>query len=402
MSKTDRPSVEEALALIWQATGPLGVETISCSHAAGRTTAQSVLAKRDTPAFRVSAMDGFALRSVDAIGASDASPVRLRLLDPVFAGTWPQALPGGAAVPISTGAPVPEGADAVLVREAACLRAGDLVLDTPVAPDRNIRQVGEDALAGDVILPPGARLSPAMIGALTAYGVARAPVWKSPRIGVISTGSELTGSDAEPACAAFVDSNGPMIRSAVTQLGLCADFIGIARDERQALDAALDAASASDLIVSTGGVSAGDLDLVRERLEARGAEIIFHGVRMRPGKPLLFARLADGRLYFGLPGTPIAALATFRFFVTHAIRRLSAMPPEQGEAIRHNGGAREGTTLFLRARRATDRQGRPLADTRLDQRPHILRSVFEADLWLRLHDGEGGDNGLAYAFSAQL
>ncbi|MBO9707506.1 MAG: molybdopterin molybdotransferase MoeA [Caulobacter sp.] len=404
MTPTQRPSVERALALIWQAAAPLGVETISCSHAAGRTTAQGIQAMRDTPTFRASAMDGFALCSGDTTAASHKAPVRLRLLSPVFAGMPVQPLARGAAIPISTGAPVPEGADAVLVREAAEIRAGELVLDRPVLQDRNVRQIGEDARAGDMILPPGAWLSPAMIGALTAYGVARLPVWRSPGVAVISTGSELMGSGAVLERAAFVDSNGPMIRSAVGQLGLGADFIGIARDERHALDAALDAASASDLVVSTGGVSAGDLDLVRERLEARGAEIIFHGVRMRPGKPLLFARLADGRLYFGLPGTPVAALVTFRFFVTHAIRRLAGLPAEQGEPIRHNGVAREGTTLFLRARRGTSPQGHPLADTQLDQRPHILRSIFEADLWLRLHDGdgEGDESSLAYPFTARL
>ena len=402
MSKAARPSVDQALALIWDATDPLGAETIPIGDAVGRITAGTVRALRDTPAFRASAMDGFALRSADTRTASQDRPIHLRLHAPVFAGAWPQSLPEGVAVAISTGAAAPEGADTILVREAAQVREATLIVSAPVAAHKNLRLIGEDAVAGAEIAPGGLRLSPAMIGALVAYGLADVSVQRLPRIGLISTGSELTTQGAQPSTGALVDSNAPMIRSALTALGLPADFIGIAADDKGAIDTALDAASNSDLVLSTGGVSAGDLDLVRARLEARGAQIVFHGVRMRPGKPLLLARLKDGRAYLGLPGTPVAALATFRFFAMHAIRRLSGLGPEAGETISHNGVARDGTTLFLRARRVAGSDGRPIADTILDQRPHILRSVFAADLWLRLDADEDGERATAYPFSASL
>ena len=395
--KAPRPSLEEALHIIWESLAPLGTETISTGDAFGRVTATPLHARQDVPRFPVSAMDGYALRSADTQTASDAAPVTLRLVEPVYAGGWPQPLPAGSAAPIATGAPIPDGADAVLVRERAETGAGLLQLRGPIEARRNVRQTGEDMVAGAEVLGPGVALSPHAVGALAAFGIDRLEVRRQPRIGLISTGSELGGMSEPIGNAGLIDSNAPMITACAQALNLPCSFLGRAADQAEAIDLLLDGSGGCDIVLSTGGVSAGDLDLVRQRLEARGADILFHGVRMRPGKPILFARLADGRPYFGLPGNPVAALTGFRFFVVHALRRMLGLPAEQGEQVTCNAEPRPDCTLILRGRRTADPSR---IDCRLDQRSHVLSSTLLADCWVRL--GEGGLSTEAFPIVARL
>jgi len=395
--KAVRPSFDEALAVIWRAIAPPGTESVAVDDAFGRVTATALRARRDVPRFPVSAMDGYALQSADSLSASTAAPVALRLVGPVFAGHSPAPLMSGTAAPIATGAPLPPGADAVLVRERAELVDGQLLVRNAVEPQKNVRQTGEDMIAGAEIMRSGTVLTPHAIGALAAFGIDRLDVWLRPRIGLISTGSELSGIGQATTDAGLIDSNAPMIAACARALGLPCAFLGRALDQSEAIDLLLDGASAADIVISTGGVSAGDLDLVRRRLEARGAEILLHGVRMRPGKPILFARLADGRPYFGLPGNPVAALTGFRFFVVHALRRMLGLAPEEGEHVTCNVEARPDCTLLLRGRYTSDPSR---IDCGLDQRSHVLSSTLLADCWVRL--GEGGAIAEAFPVVARL
>jgi len=375
-----RPSFDEALAIIRDGIAPLDSETIAIGDAFGRVTAAPLHAHRDVPGFAMSAMDGFALRSVD-------TPATLQLVERIHAGGQPAPLEGGTAAPISTGAPIPAGADAVLVRERAEIEGGRLLVREPVEPARNVRQVGEDMIAGAEVVGAGAVLSPHAVGALAGYGIDRLEVRRRPRIGLISTGNELSGIGEAVGAGRLIDSNAPMIMASAQALGLPATFLGRAADQAQAIDLLLDKSDGCDLVLSTGGVSAGDLDLVRERLEMRRARILFHGVRMRPGKPILFALLADGRPYFGLPGNPVAALVGFRFFVMEALRRMLGLGPEQGERVSCNASSRDGTTLILRGRRTADPAQ---VDCSLDQRSHVLSSTLSADCWVKLDESRSG------------
>ena len=394
--KSPRPSFDEALAIIWDNLAPIGVETIPTGEAFGRVTASMLHARQDVPRFPVSAMDGYALHSEDTWAASDATPVTLRLVDPVYAGGWPQPLAAGSAAPIATGAPIPDGADAVLVRERAEIGDGRLIARQPIEARRNVRQTGEDMVAGAEVLKAGVSLMPHAVGALAAFGIDRLEVRRQPRIGLISTGSELGGISEPIGNAGLIDSNAPMITACAQALHLSCAFLGRAADQAEAIDLLLDGSGGCDMVLSTGGVSAGDLDLVRQRLEARGADILFHGVRMRPGKPILFARLADGRPYFGLPGNPVAALTGFRFFVVHALRRLLGLGAEQGEPVTCNAKPRPDCTLILRGRCTADPSR---IDCGLDQRSHVLSSTLLADCWVRL--GEGGTPTEAFPIVAR-
>jgi len=392
-----RPSVDEALALIRDRIVPLHTETIATEDGFGRATAMPLLARRDVPAFPMSAMDGFALHSADTTQASDAAPLALRLVAPVYAGRVPAPLERGTAAPIATGAAVPAGADAVLVREQAEFADSHLLVRRPIDPRRNVRQPGEDVVAGAEIVKAGTLLGPQAVGALAAFGVDRLEVRRRPKIGLISTGSELSGIGEAVGAAGLIDSNAPMIAACAQALGLQTHFLGRAPDQAAALDLLLEGSSGCDLVLSTGGVSAGDLDLVRDRLEAHGAHILFHGVRMRPGKPILFALMADGRPYFGLPGNPVAALVGFRFFVMQALRRMLGLAPEQGAPVSCNAAPREGTTLILRGRRTADPA---VVDCALDQRSHVLSSTLLADCWVKL--GEDGSGAQAFPIIARL
>ncbi|WHU02911.1 gephyrin-like molybdotransferase Glp [Sphingomonas sp. NIBR02145] len=387
-----RPSVDAALDMIERMVSPLGSETVAAADALGRITAEPAIAALDVPRFAASAMDGFAVRSVDVLAATQEFPVDLPLGAPVPAGSAAGALAAGHAVPISTGAPLPEGADAVLVRELGEIVRSEegarLRVRGAIDKWRNVRTRGEDMARGGQLIGAGHLITADAIGALAACGIERLAVRRMPRIVLVSSGSELAASSAALSGEAkVIDSNAPMILATARSLGLPVRFQGRMADTHAAVTAMLDTVFASgdaDIVISTGGVSVGDFDLVRAGLEARGATLCFHGVQMRPGKPLLFAKLPDGRPYFGLPGNPVAAFVAFRFFVMAAVRRMLGLPREAAELVSANAEPREGTTLFLRGRRMLDAEGRVRIDTGLDQRSHVLSSVVHADHWLRV------------------
>jgi molybdopterin molybdotransferase len=399
----DRLGVDEALQVIWENVAALPAEKIATRRALTRRLAEPACARIDVPRFRASAMDGFAVASKDCSGAAATAPVDLAIGDPVQAGSGHSVRRAGSAIPISTGAPMPLGADAVVIRERA-VRNGDLLrLVAPVLPFTNVRAIGEDALAGKEVLPVGALLTADSVGALVGYGVNEVVVYRRPRLLLFSTGNELVTSITSNIASetAIVDSNTPMIEAFAAGLGLEIASLGGAKDVAVSVDSLLKRATSSpraDLVISTGGVSGGAFDLVRARLEALGGRVHFHGVRMRPGKPLLFASLPDGRPYFGLPGNPVAALVGMRFFVLAAIRAMAGLPPEAGEPVTGVQTGRVGTTEFLRGK-AIRRAGAVVrVDTNLDQRSHVLSSVLVADTWLRVdRDGAGHASHLAFA-----
>jgi len=352
-------SPDEALRLILAGTAPLGAEVIASEDACGRVAAEPLLAREDLPPFDHAAMDGYALRAEDAAGSA---PRALTLVGPARAGGPPGAAIGpGLAARILTGAQLPPGADAVVMQELTALADGGrvLVLRAPV-PGLHIRRRGEDLRAGEPLLAAGAVLRPVEIGLLAAQGITRVSVVRRARAAVLATGDEF----ARPSPGAGLrDANGPALAAACARWGALARRAPTVGDDRAAIAAAVRAALAeADMLLVTGGVSVGDFDFTRAALEDLGAEIVFAGVAIKPGKPLLFAR-ADGKPIFGLPGNPVAALVCAEEFVRPALERLQGRA--DGARSLHVEGEADG--------------GYPLHDARR----HYLfcRASFEAGRW---------------------
>ncbi len=392
----EKISVAEALDRIEHHIFPSAPHRIAIeAEAEGHVLAVPATAAADTPRFDCSAMDGFALLSRNTLTATASEPVSLALADDIPAEAVPAALQPRTAAPINTGAPIPECADTVVAKEYCHVVDGRLQLREPVAAGRNVRRRGEDAPVGSLVASAGTSLSPALIGALLSYGVSHIEARRPPRIDIIATGSELAaqfGGDS----SARIDSNGPMIGAMCRSLGLQYRVMGSVCDDLQQLSRrflTLGKESQADILISTGGVSVGAHDHVREALDTIGARIIFHGVAMRPGKPILFALLPDGRPFFGLPGNPVAALVGFRFFVLAAIRRMLGLERERGTPVNGVVSARPGTTLFLRGRRQ-DIHGR--LELSADQRTHVLGSMARSDCWVRLENDGGASRAVCF------
>ncbi|MGN7932702.1 molybdopterin molybdotransferase MoeA [Sphingopyxis sp. 22461] len=387
----EKISVTEALNRIDSHVGPSPPHWITVDAGAqGHILSAPVAAAADTPRFDCSAMDGFAVSSAATRGATIAKPTIFALADDIPAAAAAGCLPPGSAAPISTGAPIPADADSVAAKERSIVIDRVLQISEPVAPWCNVRRRGEDALAGKRVAEAGIVLSPELIGALLSYGVTHVEARHPPRIDIIATGSELVAPTGTGA-SVRLDSNGPMIGAMCKSLGLPSRVSDPIPDDILLVSRRImskDKFPPADMLVSTGGVSVGNHDLVREALESIGARIIFHGVVMRPGKPILFALLPDGRPFFGLPGNPVAALVGFRFFAFAAARRLIGLPREKGRNIAAPVAARGGTTLFLRARR-NDSNGDSI-ELLEDQRSHVMGSVVEADCWARIDDTANG------------
>jgi len=309
-------------------------EELPLGSAAGRVLAIALHADRDLPPFARSTRDGYACR------AAEASAHRsLRMVGSIRAGQAPQGpLPSGAAWEIMTGAPVPDGADAVAMLEHVDVAHGAVRLANSrrLEPGENVVPRGAEARKGDQVLPAGTRLAPPQIAVAAACGYAAVPVFARPRVAILTTGDELVPVEAAPGPGQIRNSNAPMLAALVTAAGGKPVILPKAADEAQALDIAIERAAGADLLIVSGGVSAGKFDLVEEALDRVGATFHFTGARIQPGKPVVFGELprqaAEGdpagdihriQLFFGLPGNPISSAATFLLFVAPALSALS-------------------------------------------------------------------------------
>ena len=304
--------VAEAIARIVAGVEPLPSETVPLLEAGGRTLAEPLIAARTQPPFPASAMDGYAVRAADVASA----PATLKLIGESAAGKrFAGVLGAGQAARIFTGAPVPEGADAILIQEnAETPDPTTVIAKAPVNAGRHIRRAGFDFNEGERLLEAGRILSPREIAVAAAMGYGEVPVRRRPRVAVLSTGDELVAPGVTPGPDQIVASNGPAIAAFVTANGGKPHDLGIVRDDRAAIVTAIEAGliAGGNIMVTIGGVSVGDRDLVGQSLAHSGLEMGFWRVAMRPGKPLMFGRLpqpsgAPVRV-LGLPGNPVSSM----------------------------------------------------------------------------------------------
>ncbi|WP_341946585.1 gephyrin-like molybdotransferase Glp [Microbacterium sp. LWH11-1.2] len=323
---TGRRSVEEQLAVVLDAVHVLEAETRAVQDAAGRTLADPAVAAHDIPLFDNSAMDGFAVRGADVEAASAANPVTLRVVADLPAGvSLDPPLGPGEAARIMTGSPSPADADTIVPFEDTAGGLADSlgevqVLRAPAKPGAFVRRRGADLRAGDDVVLAGERLGAFQIAAAVAAGIAEVTVTRAPRVAVVSTGSELLAPGEPAARGRIPDSNGPLLAQLVADAD--AEVVLVARvpDEADAVRAVTAEATAlgADVIVFSGGVSAGAYEPVRGAFDGKG-EVEFVGVAMQPGKPQAFGVLDAGALVFGLPGNPVSVAVSFEVFVRPAL-----------------------------------------------------------------------------------
>ena len=321
--------VDEARRRILAAVAPLPMTRVPLAEAAGHVLAIDVVAGANVPAFANAAMDGFAVRAADTDLASPGAPAALRVVAEAAAGAVCDALVlPGTAVRIMTGAPVPFGADAVVRFEETCegdggsprLAGARVEVRAPVQPGSNVRPAGEDMRIGEVVLTAGTRVRAAEVGVLAALNRVSVTVHRRPRVGILTTGDEVVDAGDPLRPGQIRNSNGPMMAAMVRRYGGEAVTLGTAPDREEELRARLRAVAGLDLLLTTGGVSVGDYDLVKQMLQREG-RIELWQVRIKPGKPLAFGRLGDTPV-LGLPGNPVAAAVAFEQFARPAIRRM--------------------------------------------------------------------------------
>jgi len=373
-------SITEAQTRILAACVPLSPEWALLDAALGRALAESVVARVTQPPWDNSAMDGYAVRAVD----TEQRGARLRVVEAIFAGQTPaRALGPGEAARIMTGAPLPEGATAVVMQERT--RAldgpglGEVEVLEAVPADANVRRAGEDAKAGEVLLPQGTALGIPELGLLWGQGLSGVSVPRRPQVAILATGDELCRPDAHRP-GLIVDTNSPSLAIAVRRAGGVPHLVGIARDTLEDVERLLARALTSDVVLTSAGMSVGEKDFVRRAFDRLGVQSDFWGVAIRPGKPLAFAR--RGRtLVFGLPGNPTSSLVDFELFVRPALRRLVG----QAEVLPMPALGRSAVELRKRAGlahlvrvQATFREGELWAEPLPTQTSGAVRSASTA------------------------
>ena len=304
-------SIGEALETVLSEVRTLEAEKVPLGEADGRILASDVRAPFDVPGFANSQMDGFGVRSTDLADATADAPARLKVLATIAAGRpFAGEVGPGQAVRIMTGAPIPPGVDAVVPIEDSTVDGGAVLLSRGCPAGRFVRLAGEDLRTGETVLERGRFLRPADAGLLASLGFARVDVTRRPRVAILGTGDELVPLGQPLGPGQIHDSNAYTLAAAVREAGGVPERMGIIRDDRKTLKEALDRASACDAVLSTGGVSVGDFDHVKDVMDEIGLQRRFWKVAQKPGKPLTFA-VRDRCLYFGLPGNPVAVMVTF-------------------------------------------------------------------------------------------
>jgi len=380
--------LREAWALVAECARPLPIERAALAEAAGRIAAEDARSAVDLPPFDRSAMDGYAVR------AADTGAGALRLAGEIAAGAAAgEALEPGTAVGMTTGSPLPPGADAVLQSELAELGDDGTVRATePVPAGRHIRYRGEDLRAGDMVAPTGSVLTLPRISSLASAGVGEVAVHRRARVNLLVTGSELLALGAPPEPGKIHESNGLLIRLLAEGSGAAATSLGVVADDFAATRDAVEAGLGGDVLVVSGGVSVGPHDHVRPAFEACGVEEVFWRVRVKPGKPMWFGRRGD-TLVFGLPGNPLSSIVCFLAFIEPALRRLHG---ERDAAMRtvparltEPAGPSDGRTTFLTSRLAPGADGLLEATPTARQGSHMTGALGESDGFAIAPHGSG-------------
>ncbi len=315
----------DALARVLEATQPMPACTVSLEDAVSRVLAEDVRADLPVPGFDTTAMDGWAVRASEV----GRVPTLLAAAGASGAGSVPGVLPPGSAWKVMTGAPMPPGSDSVVpVEDAAAVPGGSVRLDAVPKPGAHVRRRGEVIESGALLLAAGRRLTPADLVLAAAAGRATLQVARAPRAGVLVTGDELVPPGTRPGPGQLRNTNAPLLLAALRRAGAEPVSLGVVPDDERALAGALEKAFTAklDILLTTGGVSAGDYDYVGEALAAAGARVRFHRVAIRPAKPVLFATRGT-TLVFGLPGNPVSAAVAFDFLVRPALRAAAGLLP---------------------------------------------------------------------------
>lgn len=318
MNAENLTPLDRAVQVVLENVVRLPAERCAIADAVGRALIEPVLAQRTVPAFDNSAMDGYALRSVDGVGP-------LTVVDKIFAGQRPNRPVGrNECARIMTGAALPPGADAVVMQERVRVEGGRVTLEAAVASGANVRRAGEDARAGSALLPAGTPIGLGEAGLMWGQGLTDTLVSRRPAVAIATSGDEL--KPVGDASGATIDTNTPMIAAAAARAGARTQALGIAGDTLEQVTALLRQGLGSDVLITVAGMSVGEKDFVRAALEQLGVEVLFHRVAIKPAKPVLFGKKGN-TLVFGLPGNPTSALVAFELFVRPALRALQGLSP---------------------------------------------------------------------------
>ena len=386
-------SLEEAQTLLLDLVHPVKECQVSLWEAAGRIVCQDIQSSINLPPFDKSPLDGYALQAEDTKQASPSRPAILEVVEEVRAGYVPQnKVTPGTAIKVMTGAPIPEGADVVIKYEDVRREKNALKLFYPLAAGSNLIQAGEDVVQGETIAGKGALLTPPLVGLLAAVGVASVPVFEKVKIAIVSTGDELLDPSEALRPGKIYNSNLHGLSAACLQLGTEPVAMGVVADEKEAVASRIgQALAAADLVITTGGVSVGDFDVVPETLQRMGAHCLFWKIDMKPGSPLI-AAIHNHKLIIGLSGNPAAAFITFDLIVVPLIRKMMGynkyLAPKISALLADNFTKASDQRRFLRAK-IKKNNGVPYAKLTGQQSNGVLKSMVGCNALIDVPAGSG-------------
>ena len=384
-------TVEKALQAIFLNFHQLGLEKVNILDARARVIGEDVFATRNIPPADNSAMDGYAVRHIDTKGATRVIPLRLKVIEEIQAGKFPQKrLKKGEASRIMTGALIPDAADAIVRQEDTKKIGKTVIIYNSVKEGQDIRFVGEDVQKEELVISKGSVISPAQIGMLASLGRAFVSVYQKPRVAIIATGDELVDIENDPPPAKIVNSNSYSLAAQVMECGAIPLILGIAKDKKSELQEKFKTALHADLIISSGGVSVGNFDFVKDVMGEIGNAMHFWQVAMKPGKPLAFGAI-KGIPMFGLPGNSVSAMVSFEQFVRPYLLKMQGHTKIFRQTIKALSSQeiqkKKGVKHFIRAI-VKKEKNQYLAAITGEQGSGILKSMVLANALIVLKENE--------------
>lgn len=389
----ENPCYERARDLLLSHVSAVGMERVPLSECGGRVLAQDLIAQENVPAFDRSPYDGYAVHADDTASAAKEHPVTLRILEEVPAGAVPtQAVVSGTATKVLTGAPIPNGADAVIMYEKTAFTDETVTLFASIKAGSNIVRTGEDISKGVILARCGTVIDSGLAGTLAAQGEGTPLVYKTPKVAIISTGSELVEADAAPGAGKIRNSNRYMLEAALKQLGCEPVYFGIAGDNVADISDCLKKGLAEcDAVITTGGVSVGDYDLTPAAMEVSGVELLFRGVDMKPGMACAYG-VRDGKIICALSGNPASALTNYYAVALPALTRLTGRNTFLAQEIQiklsNSFPKKSPKTRFLRGK-LEFKDGSVCMDLPKDQGNIVLSSTIGCNVMALVPAGSG-------------